>query len=139
MTTHEQNLRTDGSVATDDVYGGSDRFDETDDFHGSDTSRESDAVSVEQDDSDQLFSPEDRMRFGQRWTDIQSRFVDDPRDAVASADDLVTEMMDCIGDRLAERRSVLGQDLAGEGDAETEDLRLATQRYRTFFHRLLST
>ena len=142
MTTHEQNLRTDGSIATDDTYGGN-GFDQTDDFPRSDTSRESDresdAVSVEQDDADQLFSSEDRTRFGQRWTDIQSRFVDDPRDAVASADDLVTEMMDCIGDRLAERRSVLGQDLASEGDAETEDLRLATQRYRTFFQRLLST
>ncbi len=121
MTTHEQNLRTDGSVATDDAYGGSD------------------AISVEHDGADLLFSPEDRTRFGQRWTDIQSRFVDDPSDAVASADDLVAEMMDCIGDRLAERRSVLGQELAGGGDAETEDLRLATQRYRAFFQRLLST
>lgn len=79
------------------------------------------------------------MRFGQRWTDIQSRFVDDPRDAVASADDLVAEMVDRIGDRLAERRSVLGQELTGDGETETEDLRLATQRYRAFFHRLLST
>ena len=139
MTTHEQHLRSDGSVATDDIYGDSDRFDETDDFRGSDTSRESDALSVEQDDADQLFSPEDRTRFNQRWTDIQSRFVDDPREAVASADDLVAEMMDRIGDRLAERRSALGQELAGEGEAETEDLRLATQRYRVFFQRLLST
>jgi len=136
MTTHEQHLRTDGRVATDDAYGGSD---ETDDFDGRDTFGEGDAVSVEQDGADLLFSPEDRLRFGERWTDIQSRFVDDPRDAVASADDLVAEVMDCIGDRLAERRSVLGQELAGGGEAETEDLRLATQRYRAFFHRLLST
>ena len=138
MTAYEQNLGTDATVATDNAYGRSDGFDEADDFHGS-TVGESDAVSVEQDGADLLFSPEDRTRFGQRWTDIQSRFVDDPRDAVASADDLVAEMMDCIGDRLAERRSVLGEELAGEGEAETEDLRLATQRYRAFFHRLLST
>ena len=139
MTTHEQNLWTDGRVATDDAYGGSDGLDETDVFHVSDTFGGSDAVAVDHDDDDLLFSPEDRLRFGQRWTDIQSRFVDDPRDAVASADDLVAEVMDRIGDRLAERRSVLGQGLAGEGEAETEDLRLATQRYRAFFHRLLST
>ena len=139
MAPHEQNLRTDGRIATDETYGGGDGFDETDDFHGSDTFGESDAVSVEQDGDDLLFSPEDRTRFGERWTDIQSRFVDDPRDAVALADDLVAEMMDRIGDRFAERRSVLGQELAGEGEAETEDLRLATQRYRAFFHRLLST
>ena len=139
MTTHEQNLRTDGRVATDDTYGGSDGFDETDDFHRSESFGESDAVSVEQDGADLLFTPEDTTRFGQRWTDVQSRFVDDPREAVALADDLVTEMMDRIGDRLAERRSVLGQELAGDGEAETEDLRLAIQRYRAFFHRLLST
>ena len=139
MTTHEQNPGTDGRVTTDDAYRGRDAFDETDDFRRSDTFGGSDAVSVEQDGDDLLFSPEDRTRFDQRWTDIQSRFVDDPRDAVASADDLVAEMMDRIGDRLAERRSDLGHELDGEGEAETEDLRLATQRYRAFFHRLLST
>lgn len=144
MTTHEQNLRTDARVTTDDAYGGSDGFEETGDFRGSDIfggsdAVGSDAVSVDHDGEDLLLSPEDRLRFGQHWTDIQSRFVDDPGDAVASADDLVAEVMDCIGDRLAERRSVLGQGLAGEGEAETEDLRLATQRYRAFFHRLLST
>ena len=123
MTTHEQNLRTDGSVATDDAF------------------RETDAVSVEPDDADLLFSPEDRMRLSGLWTDIQSRFVDDPRDAVASADDLVAEVMDGFGRRLAERRSALGQHLGGEGEseAETEELRLAIQRYRAFFDRLLST
>ena len=120
MTAHEENLRTDGSVATDDAFG------------------ETDAISVEQDDADLLFSPEDRMQFSRRLTDVQSRFVDDPRDAVASADDLVGEMMDRIGRRVAERRSALGQQLAGEGEAETEDLRLAIQRYRAFINRLLS-
>lgn len=137
MTTHERNLSTDYSVATDDDYRGNDGIDETDDFRGSDPFDQSDSVSVEHDGADLLFSPEDRVRFGQRWTEIQGRFVDDPREAVASADDLVTEMMDRIGDRLAECRTG-GQDLAGEGEAETENLRLATQRYRAFFHRLLS-
>ena len=145
MTTNERNLRSDFSVATDDDYRGSDGdnyrgndgIDETDDFRGSGPFDERDSVSVEHDGADLLFSPEDRVRFGQRWTEIQGRFVDDPREAVASADDLVTEMMDRIGDRLAECRTG-GQGLAGEGEVETEDLRLATQRYRAFFHRLLS-
>lgn len=139
MTMHEQDLGTDGRVATDDPYGGSDGFGETDDFHQSDTIGESDPVSVEQDSPELLFSAEDRRQFGQRWIDIQSRFVDDPHDAVASADDLVGEMMERIGDRLADRRYALSQGLAGEGEAKTEDLRLATQRYRAFFNRLLST
>ncbi|HEU5449238.1 MAG TPA: hypothetical protein VFW57_09520 [Acidimicrobiia bacterium] len=145
MTTNERNLRSDFSVATDDDYRGndgdhyrgSDGLDGTDDFRESDPFDQRDSVSVEHDGADLLFSPEDRARFGQRWTEIQGRFVDDPRDAVASADDLVTEMMDRIGDRLAECRTG-GQGLAGEGEVETEDLRLATQRYRAFFHRLLS-
>ena len=144
MTMNERNLRTDYSVATEDDYRGAeddyrgaDRIDETDDFRGSDPFDQSDSVSVEHDGADQLFSPEDRVRFDQRWTEIQGRFVDDPRDAVASADDLVTEMMDRIGDRLAECRTG-GKGLAGEGEVETEDLRLATQRYRAFFNRLLS-
>ena len=144
MTTHERNLRSDFSVATDDDYRGNagddyrgnDGIDETDDIRGSGPFDERDSVSVEHDGADLLFSPEDRVRFGQRWTEIQGRFVDDPREAVASADDLVTEMMDRIGDRLAQCRT--GGQLAGEGEVETEDLRLATQRYRAFFHRLLS-
>ena len=137
MTMHERNLRTDYNVATEDDYRGNVGIDENDDLQGSDPFDQSDSVSVEHDGADQLFSSEDRVRFGQRWTEIQGRFVDDPRDAVASADDLVTEMMDRIGDRLAECRTG-GQGLAGEGEAETEDLRLATQRYRAFFNRLLS-
>lgn len=96
-------------------------------------------LSVEQDGPDLLFGPEDRLLFGERWNDIQARFVDDPREAVESADELVAEMMGRIADRLAERRSVLGEEVAGEDEVETEDLRLATQRYRAFFHRLLST
>ncbi len=136
MTTHERNLRTDFGVATDD-YRESDGIDATDDFQRSGRFDESDSVSVEHDEADLLFSPEDRVRFGQRWTEIQSRFVDDPHDAVESAEDLVTEMMDRIGDRLAECRTG-GRELAGKGETETEDLRLATQRYRAFFHRLLS-
>jgi hypothetical protein len=79
MTTHEQHPRTDDRLPTDDADGGRDRF------------GESDAVSVEHDGADLLFS--------QHWTDIQSRFVDDPRDAAASADALVAEVMDSIGDR----------------------------------------
>ena len=121
MTTPEQNRWTDGSIATDDTFD------------------EADRVSVEQDGPDLLFSPDDRIRFDQRWTDIQSRFVDDPWEAVESADELVAEVMGRIADRLAERRSILSEDLAGEGETETEDLRLATQRYRAFFQRLLST
>ena len=120
MTTHEHDVTTDDTVAAHEGFD------------------EPDHISVQQDDADVLFTPEDEMRFTRRWTDIQSRFVDDPHEAVASADDLVAEVMEVIGRRFAERRSALGRQWAVDGEPETEDLRLAMQRYRAFFHRLLS-
>ena len=97
-----------------------------------------DDIVLEQDDAELLFSADDRIRFGRRWRDVQSRFIDDPSQAVESADRLVVDMMDHIGDRIAAHRSALARERDSEGPAETEDLRLAIRRYRTLFHRLLS-
>ena len=97
--------------------------------------RTDDDIVLEQDDSELLFSADDRLRFGRRWRDVQSRFIDDPREAVELADHLVVEMMDHIGDRIADHRSALTRERDG---AETEDLRQAVRRYRALFHRLLS-
>jgi hypothetical protein len=38
-------------------------------------------------------SPADRTNFLNRWNDVQSRFVDDPKSAVTQADGLVMEVM----------------------------------------------
>ena len=95
-------------------------------------------IVVEQDDAELLFGADDRIRFGRRWRDVQSRFIDDPRGAVELADSLVVDMMDHIGDRIAAHRSALARRRDGEGTADTEDLRLAIRRYRALFHRLLS-
>lgn len=97
-----------------------------------------DDLVLEQDDAELLFSADDRIRFDRRWLDIQSRFIDDPRQAVESADTLVVDMMDHIGDRIAAHRSALSRQRDGEDAAETEDLRQAIRRYRALFHRLLS-
>jgi hypothetical protein len=98
-----------------------------------------DDVALEQNDAELLFSADDRVRFGRRWRDIQERFIDDPHQSVESADRLVVDMMDHIGDRIAAHRSALTrQHDEGEGMSETEDLRLAIRQYRTLFHRLLS-
>jgi hypothetical protein len=73
-----------------------------------------------------------------RWTDVQAKFVDEPRSAVEQADALVGEVMDRLADTFArERQTLEGQWTRGE-DVTTEDLRLALQRYRSFFDRLLS-
>jgi hypothetical protein len=76
--------------------------------------------------------------FQRRWEEIQTRFVDDPRQAVEDADTLVASVMQRIAEGFAEARDGLeGQWSAGD-DVGTEELRVALQRYRSFFRRLLS-
>ena len=73
-----------------------------------------------------------------RWEEIQTRFVDDPRRAVEDADALVAGVMKSLAEGFAQAREQLeGQWSRGE-DVGTEDLRVALQRYRSFFQRLLS-
>jgi hypothetical protein len=101
-------------------------------------------------------SPTDHERFSRRWTEVQSQFVDNPSDAVALADGLITEVMQARGypttdftqraadisvdhpvvvdnyrsaHDIAERRS--------RGQASTEDLRQAMVHYRALFTELL--
>jgi hypothetical protein len=78
--------------------------------------------------------------FRSLWTEIQGRFVDDPRLAVEQADSLVAELMKRIAEMFSQERSKLESQWTGGGDVttDTEDLRIALQRYRSFFNRLLS-
>ena len=77
-----------------------------------------------------------------RWNQIQTGFVDEPRRAVQSADELLAEVMDDLARTFASELEALearwgGGDKASD-KASTEDLRVAFQRYRSFFNRLLS-
>jgi hypothetical protein len=85
-----------------------------------------------------LFPENESRDFHKRWTDIQTGFVDEPRQAVEQADELVAEVIKRLADSFARERSRLeGQ--WGRGDnVSTEDLRVALQRYRAFFDRLLN-
>jgi hypothetical protein len=85
-----------------------------------------------------LFETADRDRFGDRWTTIQAAFVDDPRDAVKEADALVAELMQRLAETFSTERSRLESQWDNDEDVSTEDLRIALQRYRSFFDRLLS-
>jgi hypothetical protein len=88
--------------------------------------------------SRELFQAEETSKLRAQWTDIQGAFVDDPRHAVQDADTLVADVMKRLTDTFARERSTLeGQWGRGES-ATTEDLRVALQRYRAFFDRLLS-
>ncbi|MFF9510961.1 hypothetical protein ACF1BU_31080 [Streptomyces sp. NPDC014724] len=82
---------------------------------------------------------EEQEKFRSRWQTIQGEFVDDPKNAVNAADQLVAETMQALATTFSEhKRGLEGQWRRGEGVA-TEDLRVALQRYRSFFNRLLST
>jgi hypothetical protein len=100
---------------------------------------ESDAADTGTDaEREPLFEAKDRDRFGESWTSIQAAFVDDPRDAVKEADTLVAELMQRLAETFSAERSRLESQWDNDEDVSTEDLRIALQRYRSFFDRLLS-
>ena len=73
-----------------------------------------------------------------RWNNIQAEFVDEPRRAVEQADKLVATAIKRLADGFANERASLENQWESGNDASTEDLRLALQRYRAFFGRLLN-
>ena len=87
---------------------------------------------------EQLLVGEDAGRLGDRWQEIQTRFVDDPREAVHDADALVQDVLHRVTRGFADERRRLEEQWDGGDDVSTEELRLALQRYRAFFGRLLS-
>jgi hypothetical protein len=85
-----------------------------------------------------LLDPTDAEGFRRRWSDTQARFVDDPREAVQTADGLVAELMQTLASSFSQHKGELEAHWRSGGDPDTEDLRQALQRYRSFFDRLLS-
>jgi hypothetical protein len=84
-----------------------------------------------------LFADAELTGYRSRWGAIQTGFVDEPRRAVEQADSLVSELMTRLTETFTnERRNLEGQWEKAD-KVSTEDLRLAMQRYRSFFERLL--
>ena len=73
-----------------------------------------------------------------RWQEIQGSFVDEPRQSVERADELVATVISRLAQSFADERARLEGDWSRGRDVSTEDLRQALQRYRSFFDRLLS-
>lgn len=85
-----------------------------------------------------LFSEDASGRYRERWRAVQTDFVDDPRRAVKQADELVAELMQALARTFADERAALEGQWDTGGDVSTEELRVALQRYRSFFSRLLA-
>jgi len=85
-----------------------------------------------------LLVSDETHTFRSRWDSIQTGFVDEPRHSVEQADGLVAEVMKRLAETFAEERSKLEGQWSRGDNVSTEDLRLALQRYRSFFDRLLS-
>jgi hypothetical protein len=88
--------------------------------------------------ADVLFDESDAARFRDRWREVQTGFVDDPKRAVQDADVLVAELMQNLASAFSERKRLLEDQWREGADAETEDLRLALRSYRSFLDQLLA-
>jgi hypothetical protein len=113
----------------------------TADLVADDQERTSDAdqpVGRDSDALDPLFPQERTNELSERWHSLQARFVDDPRETVAQADSLVAELLKELARGFSDARQQLEEQWSKGDDVSTEDLRVALQRYRSFFRRLLS-
>ena len=83
--------------------------------------------------------PQDAISgFRERWSSIQIKFVDEPKDSVREADGLVAEVVQVVAQKFAEARKELEGQWSQGSEVSTEDLRQALQHYRSFFQRLLA-
>ena len=100
--------------------------------------------------------PIEQERFTERWSSVQSRFVDSPKGAVTEADDLVSSVMNARGYPMSDfdqRAADISVDhpqvvenyrsahqialRVGKDQANTEDLRTAMIHYRSLFQELV--
>jgi hypothetical protein len=80
----------------------------------------------------------DASGYQDRWNEIQTGFVDEPSRAVQRAGELLTDLMDDLARTLATDLETFGARGGARDEASTEDLRVAFQRCRSYFDRLLA-
>src|SRR5580704_14890259 len=72
-----------------------------------------------------LFAPNDTQDFRSRWEKVQIGFVDEPRTAVAQADELVASAIKRLAEIFATERHALEKQWDKTENVSTEDLRVA--------------
>jgi hypothetical protein len=85
-----------------------------------------------------LLAPDFVSDLRTRWDQIQTSFVDEPREAVKQADELVASAIKRLTESFAGERENLERQWARGEEVNTEDLRVALRKYRSFFQKLLS-
>lgn len=85
-----------------------------------------------------LFAEGEVEAFRTQWRELQAAFVDSPQEAVRDADELVAQIMQNLAATFAEHKRTLEGQWSRGDEVQTEDLRLALRRYRSFFNQLLS-
>jgi hypothetical protein len=86
----------------------------------------------------QILDARQTDEFRGRWEQCQQHFVDEPKASVESADELVAEVMQKVAQQFVITRESLEQQWDRGDQVSTDDLRLAMQKYRDFFNRLLA-
>jgi hypothetical protein len=117
--------RPEKQVGDDESHKSTPRFEETD-------------AANEEERPVPLFPRDVAADFRGQWDSIQIGFVDDPRNAVERADELVAQVMKRLAETFARERDTLEKQLNQSESASTENLRVALTSYRSFFKRLLS-
>ncbi|TQM30714.1 hypothetical protein [Nocardia bhagyanarayanae] len=82
-----------------------------------------------------LFTEAEIERLRTEWRTVQGSFIDNPREAVSRADNLVANTIDHLTAAYSEHRR--GLTTRWSRDPDTEDLRNTLRAYRTFFNQLL--
>ncbi|MFD9247379.1 hypothetical protein ACFV0D_36755 [Streptomyces sp. NPDC059556] len=100
---------------------------------------EAETESTRADSDEPLLGADDTAKYQEKWGEIQGRFVDDPQEAVRSADAVVAEVMQTLARSFSAHKQGLEEQWGQGEQVATEDLRLALQHYRSFFNRLLKT
>jgi hypothetical protein len=151
MTTHDmapetanQTVRNDRPAEGQHIERPVESADTTGDFanpaetsHAPDNTRHAPTDTADSSDA-MLFADSELTDMRSRWVEVQSAFVDDPRDCVQKADRLVADVVDKLTTSFSGARAHLEEQWTRGEEVSTEDLRIALKRYREFFERLLA-
>jgi hypothetical protein len=102
-----------------------------------DTTGGGETSGPDEEERERLIPQERTDEYTARWDTLKGGFVDEPRQAVAAADQLVQELLDELQEVFRTQRQGLEQGLDAD-QTSTEDLRVALRRYRSLFDRMLS-